>query len=242
MSRRVVEFYGGYDEDGRLARPKSRLEFLRTQELLRARLPPPPARVLDIGGGTGVHARWLREDGYDVALIDLVPEHVALAARELDARVGDARALDVASGAFDVCLLLGPLYHLPEREERLQALREAARVATRLVVVAALSRFAWPLYALRDGGELDAAAIAETFATGRGDPVGALPDAYSHTPAELAGELRDAGLADVAVLGLEGPGWPHADTGAALRAARLCDGVPELTAASAHLLAVGAPG
>ena len=47
------------------------LELVRTREVLRRHLPPPPARVLDVGGGTGVHARWLLADGYQVHLVDL---------------------------------------------------------------------------------------------------------------------------------------------------------------------------
>ncbi|MFD4119150.1 methyltransferase domain-containing protein [Streptomyces niveus] len=29
--------------------------------------------MLDVGGGTGIHAEWLVKDGYDVALVDPVP-------------------------------------------------------------------------------------------------------------------------------------------------------------------------
>src|SRR4051794_24853566 len=85
-----------YDEDVRLTRsPHGRLEFARTVELLERELPSPPARVLDVGGGTGVHGRWLSAAGFDVVLVDLMSEHVARAA-EIDgvqAIVGDARAL-----------------------------------------------------------------------------------------------------------------------------------------------------
>src|SRR3954463_10956653 len=106
-----------YVEDVRLTRsPHGRLEFARTVELLGRVLPAPPARVLDVGGGTGIHARWLAEAGYDVTLLDLMPEHVAQAARIEGVRavVGDARALEAEDQAFDVVLLLGPLYHLVE--------------------------------------------------------------------------------------------------------------------------------
>ena len=233
---RLVAFYtDGYAESERLAR--DRLEFERTQELLRARLPLPPARVLDVGGGTGVHATWLAADGYEVELVDLVPAHVARAsASGLCARVGDARALDLADGAFDAVLLLGPLYHLPLAEDRARALTEAARVASQLVVAAAISRYAWPLYALRGGVELDEERLATTMRTGVGDPVGDLPDAYSHRPDELAAELRAAGLEIVEVVGIEGPAWfAHTDP----RVARLYDAHPELSGASAHLLGFG---
>jgi SAM-dependent methyltransferase len=125
----LIEFYGrDLHEVGRLLRPNSRLEFLRTQELLRARLPPPPAEVVDVGGGSGIHAAWLAEDGYTVTLVDPVPAHVRLA-RELSAerglgftaRVGDARDLDLPDESADACLLLGPLYHLPGRRDRDEA-------------------------------------------------------------------------------------------------------------------------
>ena len=86
---------------------------------------------------------------------------------------------------------------------------------------------------------------ARTMQTGRRDPLRDLPAAYSHRPGDLAGELAAAGLVDVEVLGVEGPGWilfspdPAQERVEALRdAARLCDGHADMTAAGAHLLAV----
>src|SRR4051812_42777755 len=56
----VLGHYRSQDEASRLPRsPHGRLEFLRTQKLLRRYLPSPPASVLDVGGGTGIHAAWL---------------------------------------------------------------------------------------------------------------------------------------------------------------------------------------
>ena len=57
-----------YDEQGKeagrlAASAPGRLEFLRIQELLRRWLPLPPTEVRDVGGGAGVHARWLGADG-----------------------------------------------------------------------------------------------------------------------------------------------------------------------------------
>ena len=95
--------------------------------------PVPPAQVLDVGGATGVHASWLAQDGYQVRLVDISPRHVAKANSELGslgvvAELGDARALAAPADSYDVVLLFGPLYHLPARDDRLVALREAARV------------------------------------------------------------------------------------------------------------------
>ncbi len=70
----MLDHYRAVDEGSRLTRsPHGRLEFLRTQSLLRRFLPSVPARILDVGGGTGIHAAWLAEDGYEIDLIDPVP-------------------------------------------------------------------------------------------------------------------------------------------------------------------------
>ncbi|MGH9209081.1 MAG: class I SAM-dependent methyltransferase [Acidimicrobiales bacterium] len=85
--------------------------------------------MLDIGGGTGVYARWLLDQGYDVTLIDPVELHITQATQTgVPATVGDARHLDHPDESIDVALLLGPLYHLTEPEDRLAALAEARRV------------------------------------------------------------------------------------------------------------------
>jgi len=242
-----------YVEDVRLTRsPHGRLEFARTVELLGRVLPAPPARVLDVGGGTGIHARWLAEQGYDVTLIDLMREHVQQAA-EIDgvsASVGDARALDAPDDSFDVVLLLGPLYHLVEASDRAAALREAARVARpgALVAAAAIGRYAGLLDLGAHAGldETTEPIAREILATGRHDPRLGFTTAYLHRPEELHAELVAAGLTDVEVYGVEGPAGPALDAHgidrideflpAALLCARIAERDPALLAASAHLL------
>ncbi len=62
----------------------------------------------------------------------------------VDTAVADARHLDLPDASVDAVLLLGPLYHLYERADRLQALREARRIARpgAPVFAAAISRWA----------------------------------------------------------------------------------------------------
>jgi SAM-dependent methyltransferase len=254
MAADLERHYASDAEQGRLVRtPHGRLEFLRTQELLR-RVLPPSASVLDVGGGTGVHAEWIAGDGHPVHLIDVVPAHVEAAGRipGVTAALGDARNLAVEDGSVDVVLLLGPLYHLVDSADRARALAQARRVLRPGGVLAAagISRYLSVLELGANGvlgGDL-VPAVAEVISTGRYDGHAGFTTTHWHTAAELGTEIRDAGLRDVTVYGVEGPAWPALDTAgvfefsarlpAALRSARLVETDPLMVNTSAHLLAV----
>jgi ubiquinone/menaquinone biosynthesis C-methylase UbiE len=81
--------------------------------------------VLDVGGGPSWYSSWLAERGYSVHLIDPVPLHVEQAMKRaangpyFSTALGDARGLPHPDDTMDVVLLMGPLYHLPERADRL---------------------------------------------------------------------------------------------------------------------------
>ncbi|WP_171162023.1 bifunctional 2-polyprenyl-6-hydroxyphenol methylase/3-demethylubiquinol 3-O-methyltransferase UbiG [Streptomyces sp. I05A-00742] len=261
----IIAFYtDGFDEATRLtSSADGALELVRTQELLRRHLPPAPARVLDVGGGPGIHAQWLSADGYEVHLIDPVPRHVTTAqAAGCKAMLGDARQLEALSDSFDVVLLLGPLYHLLDEKDRLQALSEARRVLkpAGVLAAAAISRYA-SLFEHTATTLLDHErvhdAVKDILVTGRHDPGRkGFTAAYFHTAEGLAAELAVAGFDEVKVYGIEGPTWSllkatEQHTGnrltespmfrAALAAARLAEAHPDLLAASSHMLAVGQP-
>ncbi|MFZ3562897.1 class I SAM-dependent methyltransferase [Streptomyces sp. BH097] len=263
LSPEVLAFYSEtVDESSRLTRSADGLlELVRTQEILRSYLPPAPATVLDVGGGPGVHAKWLTEAGYSVHVVDPVPRHVEQAAQVgASAELGDARKLSADTASFDVVLLLGPLYHLLDRAERDQALTEAVRVAKTggLVAAAAIGRYA-SLFEHVATTMLDKEhvqdAVQDILATGIHEPGRkGFTAAYFHTPAGLIQEMTAAGLDDVTIHSVEGPAWgalkateEHTRESlqhspmfrAALTAARLADTYPELLAASSHMLAAG---
>ncbi|MGW0853727.1 class I SAM-dependent methyltransferase [Streptomyces sp. NPDC002690] len=258
----IIDFYAsGYDEGSRLTKSADGvLELVRTQELLRRHLLPAPAKVLDVGGGPGAHARWLVEAGYAVHLVDPVERHVQEAlGTGATAERGDARALPAGDATYDAVLLLGPLYHLTDPADRRAALAEARRVVRPggLVAAAGINRYA-PLFEHTAYAHLHHPAIGESIveslATGVYDGRRGFTEAYFHTPEELAAELLGSGCEDPVVYGIEGPAWSllkavEQHTGeslvgtplfeSALAAARLAEPHPELLAASSHLLAVG---
>jgi SAM-dependent methyltransferase len=251
------------DEDVRIRQGIGQLEFVRTQHIVRRHLGDAPQRVADIGGATGVHSEWLLGDGHEVTLVEPVPEQVARAEDLLGGRpgframIGNALELPLDDGAFDTAMLMGPLYHLTARAERLQALQEAMRVVRPggVVVAAAISRFASLLDGLQRGFLFDPVfrKIAEDdLRTGQHRNPQLRPEwfttAYFHHPDDLAREAADAGLSDPKVIGVEGPAglfaelasrWDDpADRAIILGAAEAVETEPSLLGASPHLLLV----
>jgi SAM-dependent methyltransferase len=197
-----------------------------------------------------------------VHLVDPVPLHVEQAKHAAEGAkhpftvaLGDARRLGQDDSSWDVVLMLGPLYHLTDRQHRLLALAEARRVVRPggMVAAAGISRFASlldgltfgylsdPIFSeiverdLRDGQHRNPTDLLEWFTT-----------AYFHHPDELAEEVGEAGLKLEAILGIEGPGWllpglwdhPQGRENV-LRAARALERERTLLGVSAHLLAIG---
>jgi SAM-dependent methyltransferase len=242
-------------EQPRLAH-ESTLEWVRSREVLERYLPPPPASVLDVGGGPGVYAAWLAGKGYAVRLIDPVPRHIdearTLAAGSFEAAIGDARRLEAADASFDAVLLMGPLYHLVERADRIQALGEARRVAKPggCVIAVGISRFASLLDGLRFDWlrDPDFRSIVEADLRS-GQHRNPRPEerpewfttAFFHRPDELVAEVTESGLDVEAVLGIEGPGWlvrRDVQQAELVEVARAVEQEPSLLGASAHLMLI----
>lgn len=212
----IEAHYAITDEAGRLDKPRGAVEFVRTMEIICRFLPPPPARILDIGGGPGRYALELQDAGYVVELVDALEAHVAQAktAGVKFATVGDARKLRFADATADTVLLLGPLYHLTDRRDRLLAWAEAARVVrpNGVVIGAAISRFASLLDGLHLGLLADSdfvAIVDEDLRTGQHrNPLQRekwFTTAYFHHPDELYPEMTDVGLEPELVAAVEGP-------------------------------------
>jgi SAM-dependent methyltransferase len=251
-------YYQQGKERDRLAVAKGSLEFERTKEIVRRRMPPAPATVADIGGGPGRYALWLAEQGHTVQHRDLMDLHVdqlrASAGPSIRTAVGDARDLDLADRSVDAVLLLGPLYHLPAREDRVRELTEARRIVREggPVFAAAISR-----WAPRLDGVLQArlyeqnpdfvSLLPEVERTGHLPPV--VPSGfvgYTHRPGDLVDEVSQSGLRVDDLVGVEGLPLAAADLESRigdpvawevlLDSARAVERVPELLGLSPHLI------
>jgi SAM-dependent methyltransferase len=261
----IESHYRQIKESERLSSGRGELERLRTEAILARRLPPPPATIFDVGGAAGVYAFPLAKQGYEVHLIDPVELHLDQAkafARSSgialnSITLGDARRLDIASGGADAVLLFGPLYHLVEQSDRLQALREAHRILRPggVLFSAAISRFASLIDGLASGFFQDPEfrkIIAADLASGQHRNPTNNPfyftTTYFHRPEDLADEVRSVGFDDVEILAIEGPAWSTAQfleawNDPALRQnlmefLALIEREPSVKGASAHLMAV----
>ena len=224
MSNEVIAYYrDAFDEESRLTvdpDAAETLELARSKEIIVRHLSRPPATVLDVGGGPGVYAQWLTAGGYEVHLVD---RHVEQALdtgrgsieRIASATVGDARAPDREDSSCDAVLLMGPIYHLTEPEDRLEALSEARRVLRpggRLLFVTAINRLVYLLHGLVNGLLDDpefVKIVQRGLTTGvhhnHVDDRRYFTTAYMHAPVGLEGEIVEAGFSVVETVALQGP-------------------------------------
>jgi ubiquinone/menaquinone biosynthesis C-methylase UbiE len=132
----LEEYYNNYDEDGRLLSRHGQVEYLTTMKYIReslAGLSDP--KILEVGAGTGRYSVTLAKQGLKVTAVELIPHNLEILKSKLDGTEPitalQGNALDLsrfADESFDLTLLLGPMYHLYSKEEKLQALSEAVRV------------------------------------------------------------------------------------------------------------------
>jgi SAM-dependent methyltransferase len=256
----IMDYYQRGGERDRLNSGQGRLEFLRTWDVLTRVLPAAPATVLDVGGATGAYAGPLAASGYQVRVVDPIPEHVAesSALRGVTAVLGDARELPANDASADAVLLLGPLYHLIDRTERVTAWREAARVLRTggVAVGATISRFASLFDGFIRGYVTDPRfreLLDHTLASGVHRNIHTdrtwFTSAYFHHPDEVVEEAREAGLTVRQRIAVETPLsmiGPRLDeiladkhtTALLLETLRRVEEEPTLLGASDHLLTV----
>ena len=132
----LEDYYNGYDEEGRLLSRHGQVEYLTTMKYIRERLAETPdPKIIEVGAGTGRYSVTLAKEGVNVTAVELIQHNLEILKSKLDGSEPitaiQGNALDLSAfpdSSFDITLLLGPMYHLYTREEKLQALSEAVRV------------------------------------------------------------------------------------------------------------------
>ena len=221
---KINEYYGNEIEKNRLDLDYFKLEGIRTKEITARFLKTKNLKIVDVGGGAGFYSFWLQSLGHRVSLVDLSPKNIDLANHYAakhgttleSCSIGDATHLTFSDNEFDIVLLMGPLYHLIEKEERVKALNEARRVVKPggIVFVACISRYASLfdgfrrdlikddrfekilLKDLQDGIHLNDTDNPEYFTT-----------SFFHTPQEIRNEISESGLNLEKLVAVESVGW-----------------------------------
>ncbi len=135
----LEDYYNHYDEDGRLLSRHGQVEYLTTRKYIDECLRGVQgASILEVGAGTGRYSVSLAKEGYAVTAVELIRHNLEILRSKLDGSenitVLQGNAVDLSAlpdGAFDVTLLLGPMYHLYTKAEKVRVLSEAVRVTKR---------------------------------------------------------------------------------------------------------------
>lgn len=138
----LADFYENRcDEDSRLTSRHGRVEYLTTMRYIEKYLRR-GMRVIEIGAGTGRYSHALAKRGYSVDAVELLEHNIAVfndnRAEGENITINQADATDLStfeSEGYDITLLLGPMYHLYTKEDKLKALSEAVRVTKKGGVV-----------------------------------------------------------------------------------------------------------
>ena len=132
----LEQYYNNYDEEGRLLSRHGQVEYLTTMKHISACLSGiTEPKLLEVGAGTGRYSVTLAKQGYQVTAVELVAHNLEILRSKLDGTEPilalQGNALDLSAfpdASFDLTMLLGPMYHLYTKTDKLQALSEAVRV------------------------------------------------------------------------------------------------------------------
>lgn len=272
IDEHVLAGYNAGIERDRLHTDLGLIEFARTKELLLENLPQPPAVIYDIGGGYGEYSWWLASLGYEVHLFDISKTNIAMS-EELSSsypgvdlakrEVADARAIARPDGSADAILLMGPLYHIVNKAERILALKESFRLLKKsgVLFTAAITPYATLLWATTVFGARNRLLEEEAFMSmvarelDDGEHIRLAKSGYNgmgrshfHSAHELKAELSEGGFHSHTVHGVVGCAWlaPNIDElwkqtssrEALMNTVRLLDTREDIIGLSTHLLAV----
>jgi len=166
----------------------------------------PHCTLLDIGCGTGRALKAALDRGLEPIGIDLssnqLEEAVKLVGNDVRLIKADARSIPLPDRSADMVLMIALLHHLPDRKERVKALREAKRIV-RIGGKALVSVWSWDQDRFRERHlsrirgdrpvDDDDGPLPGDFLIPWKDKVMATRFYHLYGPGELDSEAREAG-------------------------------------------------
>ena len=152
----LITYYNKFNEDKRLKTRHGQVEYLITMNYIHKYLKTND-KIVEIGAGTGQYSVNLANEGYEVTAVELVKHNL----REIERKnkkiktiLGNAINLKkIPDNFFDITLLLGPMYHLISKEEKIQALKEAQRITKKngiIMVAYCMNDYSVLIHGFRD--------------------------------------------------------------------------------------------
>lgn len=131
----VTEYYNQWEENERVSRDHAHMtEFYITMHYIEQYLTK-ECRIIEVGCGTGIYSLELARRGYEVTAVDISSRNLDVmrsqitTSMKLEVIQGNAADLSgIADKSYDICLCLGPLYHLFDEKDIDKAINEMKRV------------------------------------------------------------------------------------------------------------------
>ena len=131
----LENYYANYDEEGRLLSNHGQVEYRTTMKYIHDIIGDGKCKILEVGAGTGRYSIALAKEGHEVDALEYTLHNLEIMNSKISGitniRTCQGTALDLSrysDESFDITLVLGPMYHMYTKEDKLKVLEEAIRV------------------------------------------------------------------------------------------------------------------
>lgn len=216
---KVVKSY--YDENAeiewdRLGDAYNKVEFCSTMYLINKYFPN-NGSIVDIGCGPGRYSIELLKKGYKVTLFELSEKELHLAKEKVNSLGLKAEdyicdsAINLnrlESGKFDAVLLMGPMYHVLNDDDRNKILKETMRILKKdgVTIIAYLNSWGILKAGVTQFNELfkDLNNVYAYLGDQKFDEKNSFTEVYFSTPPKAIQEVKNAGFEIISYAGTEG--------------------------------------